>query len=119
MIVKARHKFQNIDGIDQMLLDFKFEHLQQSVVTSIINQEEELFTTALRTMAEPPIKGEITKGKLRWRGIRLIRQHIGLDSFSWLEQRGKQISPKFHIGYNPLMIDDSRLSYHVLKTEKK
>ena len=27
MIVKARHKFQNIDGIDQMLLDFKFEHL--------------------------------------------------------------------------------------------
>lgn len=59
-------------------------------------KEEEIFTTALRTMAEPPIKGEITKGKLTWRGIRLIRQQVGFDSYSWLEQRGKQISPKFH-----------------------
>jgi hypothetical protein len=63
----------------------------------IQKQEEKLFTTALRTMAEPPIKGEITKGKTTWRGIRLIRQQVGFDSYSWLEQRGKQISPKFHI----------------------
>ena len=116
MSVKARHhKFTKIDGIDQI----KLEHLRQSVVKSIINQEEEIFTIALRTMTEPPIKGEITKGKLKWRGIRLIRQHIGLDSYSWLEQRGKQISPKFHISHNKLMIDDSRLSYHILKTEKQ
>ena len=69
----------------------------QRFIAEMQKQEEELFTTALRTMAEPPIKGEITKGKITWRGIRLIRQQVGFDSYSWLEQRGKQISPKFHI----------------------
>lgn len=57
-------------------------------------KEEELFTTALRTMAEPPIKGEITKGKVRWRGIRVVQQNDGFKYTKWLEQRGKQISPK-------------------------
>ena len=71
--------------------------LEELMYAEVRRQEEELFITALRTMAEPPIKGEITKGKIRWRGIRLIRQQVGLDSYSWLEQRGKQISPKFHI----------------------
>ena len=57
-------------------------------------KEEEIFTTALRTMAEPSIKGEITKGKVRWRGIRIVQQNDGFKSTKWLEQRGKQISPK-------------------------
>ncbi len=72
-------------------------NVTQRLYDEFRRQEEEIFTTALRVMAEPPIKGEITKGKIRWRGIRLIRQQVGLDSYSWLEQRGKQISPKFHI----------------------
>lgn len=45
-------------------------------------------------MAEPPIKGEITKGKVRWRGIRIVHQNDGFKYTKWLEQRGKQISPK-------------------------
>ena len=57
-------------------------------------KEEEIFTYALRTMAEPPIKGEITKGKVRWRGIRIVQQNDGFKYTKWLEQRGKQISPK-------------------------
>ena len=57
-------------------------------------KEEEIFTTALRTMAEPPIKGEITKGKVTWRGIRIIQYKDGFKYTKWLEQRGKQISPK-------------------------
>jgi hypothetical protein len=57
-------------------------------------REEEIFTTALRTMAEPPINGEITKGKVRWRGIRIVQQNDGFKYTKWLEQRGKQISPK-------------------------
>ena len=72
-------------------------NVTQRFFDEVRRQEDELFTTALRTMAEPPIKGEITKGKLTWRGIILIRQQVGFDSYSWLEQRGKQISPKFHI----------------------
>lgn len=57
-------------------------------------KEEEIFTTALRTMVEPPIKGEITKGKVRWRGIRVVQQNDGFKYTKWLEQRGKQVSPK-------------------------
>jgi len=78
-------------------LALNIANVTQRLFDEVRRLEEELFTTALRTMAEPPIKGEITKGKLRWRGIRLIRQQVGLDCYSWLEQRGKQISPKFHI----------------------
>ena len=57
-------------------------------------KEEEIFTSALRIMAEPPIKGEITKGKIKWRGIRIVQYNDGLKCTKWLEQRGKQISPK-------------------------
>jgi hypothetical protein len=78
-------------------LALNIANVTQRLFDEVRKQEEELFTTALRTTAEPPIKGEITKGKITWRGIRLIRQKLGLDSYSWLEQRGKQISPKFHI----------------------
>lgn len=78
-------------------LALNIANVTQRFLNEVRRQEEELFTTALRTIAEPPINGEITKGKLTWRGIRLIRQQVGLDSYSWLEQRGKQISPKFHI----------------------
>lgn len=57
-------------------------------------KEEEIFTTALRIMAEPPIKGDITKGKVRWRGIRIVQYNDGFKYTKWLEQRGRQISPK-------------------------
>ena len=87
-----RPKFQ----VDEDLA-LNIANVTQRFISEVQKQEEELFITALRTMAEPPIKGEITKGKIRWRGIRLIRQQVGFDSYSWLEQRGKQISPKFHI----------------------
>ena len=69
-------------------------NLTQRLFDEVRRQEEELFTTALRTMAEPPIKGEITKGKIRWRGIRTVQYNDGLKCTKWLEQRGKQISPK-------------------------
>jgi len=57
-------------------------------------KESEIFEKALRENAEPKIKGDITKGKIRWRGIKIIHQNEFLKSTKWLEQRGKQISPK-------------------------
>ena len=78
-------------------LALNIANVTQCFFDEVHRQEEELFITSLRTMAEPPIKGEITKGKLTWRGIRLIRQQVGFGSYSWLEQRGKQISPKIHM----------------------
>ena len=78
----------------------KTEAVYERLYSEIREQEEKIFTDALRTMAEPPIKGKITNGKLKWRGIRLARQRVGFDQYSWIEQRGKQISPTFHITSN-------------------
>lgn len=47
----------------------------------------------------PPIKGEVTKGKLRWRGIRMTTNYKGDTYFT---QRGKIISP---ILLNPISED--------------
>jgi len=57
--------------------------------------EGKIFETALRTMAKPPIKGEITKGKIRWRGIRIVQGPYGpLGQMSrQLFQRKEPISP--------------------------
>ena len=42
--------------------------------------------------AKPIIKGKLTKGKLRWRGIKMIKQKNRV----WIEQRGKRITPFFY-----------------------
>jgi len=68
--------------------------IYQKMVKQILQEEEKIFTKSLRHFAEPPIKGEITRGKIIWRGIKLVRQRTMTDYTSWLEQRGKQISPK-------------------------
>ena len=86
--------------LEKMNFDLHEMHsLKISDVTSRFIQEqqkreEEIFTYALRTIAKPPIKGEITKGKVRWRGIRIVQYYDGFKYTKWLEQRGKQISPK-------------------------
>ncbi len=86
--------------LEKMNFDLHEMHsLKISDVTSRFIQEqqkreEEIFTYALRIIAKPPIKGEITKGKVRWRGIRLVQYNDGFKYTKWLEQRGKQISPK-------------------------
>lgn len=59
-----------------------------------MKKENEIFEKALRENAKPKITGEITKGKIRWRGIRIVQKNDFLKSVKWLEQRGKQISPK-------------------------
>lgn len=47
--------------------------------------------------AVPPIKGKITKGKLKWRGIKHVTYYNNLVHEEWLEQRGRQISDKIII----------------------
>jgi hypothetical protein len=61
--------------------------------------ENGIFEKCLLLVAEPPIKGTITKGKLKWRGIKLVCTEPSVEpSERWLEQRGKQISPKISMG---------------------
>ena len=69
-----------------------------NVVNRLIKEqqkgEEIIFTHALRTNAKPPVKGAITRGKLRWRGIKMIQHNEIFKYTKWLEQRGEQISPR-------------------------
>lgn len=70
-----------------------------TIVTEIqteLNNQLEAWT---RIGAIPPIKGEITKGKLKWRGIKIISQKMWSGDFYltyWVEQKGKRISPFIH-----------------------
>lgn len=70
------------------------EEIANNAIRKRLEKEEKIFRTALRIMAEPPIRGEITTGKIRWRGIRVIVQIEGLKQTKWLDQRGRRISPK-------------------------
>lgn len=60
-------------------------------------EETRIFDFALRNNAVPPIKGEITKGKLRWRGIRMVNKFNFTFAERWLEQRGNRISTVIRI----------------------
>lgn len=66
-----------------------------AAIKTALEKREEIFQTALKTNAQPPITGEITKGKLKWRGIKIIECRE--SNQIWLEQRGKIISPKMYI----------------------
>ncbi len=70
----------------------------QRLMKQMVAEHDKILEASLRIYAEPPIKGEITKGKLTWRGIRLITQRDGLSTYQWIEQRGKQISPTISFG---------------------
>jgi len=63
-----------------------------------MEQKEEIFNKALRENAVPPIKGEITAGKCKWRGIKI--NHYIETGEECLTQRGIEISPRFKFTFN-------------------
>ena len=50
----------------------------------------------MREHAIPPIKGELTKGKIQWRGLVLCSSNSPDKMVRWIEQRGKIIS-RFYV----------------------
>lgn len=73
----------------------EIESMVDELMDKAAEMEFKLFEKAVRTNATPPITGDITPGKLKWRGIR--RCFNKRTNESWLEQRGLQISEKFRI----------------------
>ena len=63
-------------------------------VRQFMAAETKIFEATLRKQAHPIIKGEITKGKLSWRGIKVVHEIDGSTRKTWLEQRGKRIGQK-------------------------
>ncbi len=67
-------------------------------IRHVMESRDSAIEYIIRTYANPTVKGEITKGKLKWRGLCLTSQGIGGDELIWVSQRGVQIGPKvtFH-----------------------
>ena len=87
MECKVKLKPTDLDckpGDIDIMLERHIQTLQKKIDEHLIKQLE---------FAEPKIKGEITKGKLRWRGIRLVNQEIHgtFKKEYYLTQRGKKI----------------------------
>lgn len=63
------------------------DEISQKMYKSFVEQKEKYIKETLLRYAQPKIKEPITKGKIKWRGIKLIEQPS--DNRFWLEQRGK------------------------------
>lgn len=74
--------------------------LIDKIMADLAKQENDILEAAIRENAVPKIKGKITKGKLIWRGIKLIHNNTWERSEKWIEQRGVQITPKICFEYN-------------------
>lgn len=62
-------------------------------IITLRKERNELLEEFLRIWPDPVIKGEITRGKINWRGLRLaVRRNNHIEQ-CWLEQRGEKISP--------------------------
>lgn len=91
-----------LENTESKLSEMLAEQFHQEVVLS----REKWMEDILRNCATPPVKGEITAGKLKWRGIRLCVKTEGIfpfrDNVEWIEQRGKAIGHPFSIklGFN-------------------
>lgn len=71
----------NIDCKQQSNIIFKTQQDLMSELNCIIEKEIEYI---LRNEVVPPIRGKITKGKCRWRGITLIMDHqSAFNNISW------------------------------------
>lgn len=80
---------ENLQALEVMIDD-----LTKSYANSLVKRQNLELEQILRRNVKPPITGEITKGKIRWRGIRLCQRHNMRGFEMWVEQRGEMIGPK-------------------------
>ena len=77
------------------MLDTQIQKMSSRVLDSLNSRYHDILEDTIRKYAQPPIKGEITAGKLKWRGIKLVTK--GRAEYEkmerWVEQRGKRIGP--------------------------
>ena len=69
-----------------------YNELFLQILNDYLKKENEIFEKAIRENANPPLKGAITPGKLKWRGIS-IAFNTGTGE-RWVMQRMVQISQK-------------------------
>ena len=75
--------------LTDMILDDNIKRLQE-----FYDKVEKLVEHILRNYVTPPIKGEITRGKVRWRGLQIVWQEYGMEkAFVGVRQRDVLILP--------------------------
>lgn len=78
----------NIETIQQQIIDAHVKAIDKALM--------DFFTPYFR---QAGIKGEITRGKIKWRGIKMkVQQNIGGTIYQ-LNQRGVDISPQFEVTF--------------------
>jgi hypothetical protein len=88
----------------RLLNELPGNHEINSIQQTIIKQQTELIDTKLKDFFNPyfrkvGIKGEITKGKIKWRGIKMkVRNNLNSTDYQ-LNQRGVDMSPVFTINF--------------------
>lgn len=102
--MEGKNKYQKFEvkpinqnlSIDSKQLEM-FEKLQKDLIEQINKQIDSFIENILRNHVHPQIKGDITKGKIKWRGIKI--NHDQFNSKVWLTQRGIDIPIVFD--YSP------------------
>ena len=98
-IIEQQTLYKLMSNID---LD-KMHELESKIQSNISKEINDQFEKTVRENSCPPIKGEITKGKLKWRGVKLCQKRTTLDRMEqWIEQKGVIIG-------KPVVIDFSIL----------
>lgn len=79
------------------------EIIQERILKQMMElTDKKLHEFMVPYLREAGIKGEITKGKIKWRGIKLkVRNLMGKSEYQ-LTQRGVDISPIFEINFSKL-----------------
>jgi hypothetical protein len=74
--------------------------LQEEFINRILKAQDEFIEHVLRNHVTPPIKGEITRGKIKWRGLEILNDIQ--SSKLWIRQRGVDIHICFDYSIKPL-----------------
>lgn len=78
----------------------KMQSLLSDITSKMMKQaDEKLWSFFEPYLREAGIKGEITKGKIKWRGIKLKVQNDLSSRKYQLNQRGVDISPVFTVEF--------------------
>lgn len=85
-------KTLNLISSKTSLVDWSaIDSIQEKIFSEMVQKQNEVTEYYLRNLVVPPIKGEITKGKIKWRGLSLATFNNGANSKTFIMQRGKQI----------------------------
>ncbi|MBR1525065.1 MAG: hypothetical protein IJ640_00195 [Prevotella sp.] len=80
---------------------FDFEEQQREYRRAICHEIDLRFEYALRHLVTPPIKGKISRGKIRWRGISRCKTPIDIK----ISDGNAILSPKIAIMQRNTLID--------------